>query len=246
MIKVLAIGAHNDEIMADMGGTAYLLHKAGCDQVFLNLACQWNDDNLSAEEKLYYERQEKRSAEILGGRFEVLGNRNDLLFLESKQIIDDTARFIIDYDPDIIFIHWPRDNHVEHREAAQVSYKALAVASVRGAKFKEVYAYDTGINQSMDYFSPDFFVRVNECSDAVRESLMQYDQNFAQGAKLFANYQLKRTYRGRTVSDEALCESFKFIKFPDGNDDILLKQLLGKNFYWHGKGRYPAFAEYFF
>ena len=29
-MKVLSIGAHNDEIMADMGGTAYLLHKQGC------------------------------------------------------------------------------------------------------------------------------------------------------------------------------------------------------------------------
>ncbi len=246
MIKVLSIGAHNDEIMADMGGTAYLLHKAGCDQVFLNLACQWNDDNLSDEEKACYIRQEKRSAEILGGRFEVLGNRDDLLFLESKQIIDETARFIIDYDPNIIFIHWPRDNHIEHREAAQVSYKALAVASVRGAKFSEVYAFDTGINQSMDYFSPDFYVKVNGCMDAVKESLMQYDQNFAQGDKLYANYELKRIYRGRRMSEDAMLEAFKFIKFPNGNDDILLKQLLGDEFYWRGNGRYPTFAEYFF
>ncbi len=246
MIKVLSIGAHNDEIMADMGGTAYLLHKAGCDQVFLNLACQWNDDNLSDAEKEYYIAQEHRSAELLGGRFVTLGNRDDLLFLESKQIIDETAAFIIDYDPDIIFIHWPRDNHIEHREAAQVSYKALAVASVRGAKFKEVYAYDTGINQSMDYFSPDFFIKVNECVEVVKESLMQYDQNFAQGEKLAAAYELKHTYRGYCVEAGAVCEAFKFIKFPNGNDDILLKQLVSDKFYWRGKGRYPAFAEYFF
>ncbi len=246
LIKVLSIGAHNDEIMADMGGTAHLLHQAGCDQVFLNLACQWNDDNLSEEEKADYIRQEKRSAEILGGKFVTLGNRSDLLFLESKQIIDETARYIIDYDPDIIFIHWPRDNHIEHRETAQVSYKALAVASVRGAKFKEVYAYDTGINQSMDYFAPDFYIKVNESLDAVKESLMQYDQNFAPGARLVANYELKHYYRGRPLGQDVIAEAFKFIKFPNGSDDILLKKLLGDHFCWRGNGRYPAFAEYFF
>ena len=46
-MKVLSIGAHNDEIMADMGGTAYLLHKQGCEQLFLNVACQWNDDTIT-------------------------------------------------------------------------------------------------------------------------------------------------------------------------------------------------------
>ncbi len=246
MVKVLSIGAHNDEIMADMGGTAHLLHKAGCDQVFLNLACQWNDDNLPDEEKAEYMRQEQKSAEILGGRFVTLGNRSDLLFLESKQIIEDTARFIVDYDPDIVFIHWPRDNHIEHREVAQVSYKALAAACVRKAKFREVYAFDTGINQSTDYFVPDFYIKVNECLDTVKESLLQYNQNNAKGPRLANNYELKHTYRGRTVGLDALCEAFKFIKFPNGSDDILLKQLLGEHFIWHGNGMYPSFAEYFF
>ena len=246
MVKVLSIGAHNDEIMADMGGTAYLLHKAGCDQIFRNLACQWNSYSLSDEEKAEYMRQEEKSAEILGGKFITLGNRNDLLFLESKQIIEETAKFIVDYNPNIVFIHWPRDNHLEHRETAQVSYKALAVAAVRGAKFKEVYAFDTGINQSTDYFSPDFYVRVDECVDTVKESLSQYNQNSAQGPWLCQSYELKRTYRGRSIAGGAKAEAFKFIKFPNGSDDILLKQLLGNKFLWHGNGMYPSFAEYFF
>ncbi len=246
MIKVLSIGAHNDEIMADMGGTAYLLHKAGCDQVFLNLACQWNDDDLSDEEKAEYIRQEHKSAEILGARFATLGNRDDLLFLESKKIIEEVAAFILDYEPDIVFIHQPRDNHIEHREVAQVSYKALSAAAVRGAKFKEVYAFDTGLNQSTDYFVPDFYVKVNECLDTVQDSLRQYKQNHANGNRLAQNYELKRIYRGRCIGMDTLCEAFKFIKFPNGSDDILLKQLLGNNFHWHGNGMYPSFAEYYF
>ncbi len=245
MIKVLSVGAHNDEIMADMGGTAHLLRQKGCDLVFLNLACQWNSDTLTDEEKAAYRRQEIASAEALGARFVSLGNREDLLFLESKTIIEQTAAFILEYDPDIIFIHWPRDNHIEHRETAQVSYKALAVAAVRKAKFREVYAFDTGINQSMDYFVPDFFVNISSCQEVIKASLMHYDQNNAKGPWLCQSNEIKHTYRGRQAGFPS-AEAFKIIKFPNGNDDFLLKELLGEHFRWHGNGMYPSFCEYYF
>ncbi len=246
MIKIMSIGAHNDEIMADMGGTSWLLHEAGCEHLILNLACQWNSDCLTDEEKAEYRRQEEKSAEILGAEFKVIGNREDYCFLESKEAIEATINEILAYNPDIIFIHWPKDNHLEHREVAKVSYKALCVAAVRGAKFCEVYAFDTGINQSMDYFSPDFYVKINDAMPKVKESLMQYNQNSAKGPWLCAAKELKTTYRGRTFAANTNAEAFKFIKFPNKSDDILLKQLLGENFRWKSSAMYPAFGEYYF
>ncbi len=244
-IKVLCIGAHNDEIMADMGGTAYALHQKGCETLFLNLACQWNDDNLSKEEKKKYEEQEFAAAEILGGRFMSIGNRDELLFLESKEIINETARIIIDYNPSIIFIHPPKDNHVEHRECARVAFKAICVAHVRGAAIKEVYSFDTGVMQSMDYFKPDFFVNVSDTMEIVKESLRQFNQNHAYGAHLAQSYEFKRAYRGR-CGGLRNAEAFKIVKFPNGNEDFLLKTLLGDKFRWYGNGMYPAFGEEYF
>ncbi len=245
MTKVLMIGAHNDEIMADMGGTALKLCRAGCETLFLNLACQWNDDTLPDSEKEKYRAQEDAAAKILGGRFLAIGNREDMLFLASKEIIEETARIILDYAPDIIFIHPPRDNHIEHREAAQVSYKAIAVAHVRGARIKEVYSFDTGVMQSMDFFRPDFFVAVSDTMETVKESLMQFKQNHANGANLVRSYEHKRAYRGRCAGIPH-AEAFKFVKYPNGSDDILLKQLLGGDFRWYGNGMYPAAAEEYF
>ncbi len=244
MTKILSIGAHNDEIMCNMGGVAHYLHQKGCDHLFLNLACQWNDE-LPESEKERYRMQENAAAEVLGGRFMSIGNREDLLFLASKEIIDETTRIILDYAPDIIFLHWPRDNHVEHRECAQVAYKALCAAHVRGARFKEVYAFEGSTTQTMDYFSPDFFVDVTEAIPKIKESLAHFDQNFANGDHLnYANLQ-QRLIRGVAAKCQ-YAEAFKFVKFPDGSDDILLKQLLGDKFRWKGNGHYPAFAEAFF
>ncbi len=243
--KILCIGAHNDEIMADMGGVAYMLYKKGCELLYLNLACQYNDENLSEEEKERYRRQEFASAEILGGRFMAIGNRDDLIFLESKEAIEATARVIIDFQPDIVFIHPPKDNHVEHRETAKTSYKALCVAWVRGARFKEVYSFQTGVMQSSEYFRPDFYVDVTDSVDKVKESLMQFDQNHASGPYLAESYEMKRAFGGRHTG-VPFAEEFKIVKFPTGSDDILLKKLLGDKFIWYGNGMYPAFGEEYF
>ncbi len=244
-VKVLCIGAHNDEIMADMGGTAYDLYKKGCEMLYLNLACQYNDDRLSGEEKGRYQAQEFASAKVLGAKFIAIGNRDDLIFLSSKEIIEQTAKVILDFKPDIIFIHPKKDNHAEHREVADVSFKAMCVAWVRGARFKEVYSFDTGIMQSNDYFKPHFFVNVNEHMAVVKESLMQFDQNHASGPHLVVSYEKKRAYRGRCAGiDNA--EAFRIVKFPTGGEDILLKKLLGDKFLWYGNGMYPAFSDEYF
>ncbi len=245
MAKVLCIGAHNDEIMWDMGGTALALHEKGCETLFLNLACQWNDDSMSEQEKNRYRAQEFASAEILGGKFMAIGNREDLLFLESKQIIEETARVILDFMPDIVFIHPPRDNHTEHRETAKVSFKALCVANVRGSHVKEIYAFDTGFKQA-DYFKPHFCVDVTDGMETVKKSLMQFDQNSAQGPSLCHSYEHMRNYRGRCIGGVKYAEAFRIVKFPNRSDDILLKQLLGDQFLWYGNGMYPSLGEEYF
>ncbi len=245
MTRVLCLGAHNDEIMADIGGTVALLVDAGCKVRALGLACQWNDDTLDDATKDEYRRQEFAAAKELGCEFKVVGNRDDMVFLESKAIIEELVREILDFMPDIVFIHPPRDNHIEHRESAHASLKALEVAHVRGAKIREVYAFDTGICQSLDYFRPDFGIDITDKFDRVKASILHFNQNHANGRNMIKNNEIRKRYRGREFGLE-LAEVYKIVKFPNGSDDFLLKQLLGKRFRWYGNAMYPAFGEYYF
>ncbi|MBE6599714.1 MAG: hypothetical protein E7640_00695 [Ruminococcaceae bacterium] len=245
--KVLCIGAHNDEIMADMGGTVHELHKSGCEILILNLACKYLDINntLSEEDKQRYQKEEISAARILGADLKSENDRESLLFLESAKAIEYTARVIMDFAPDIVFIHLPRDNHFEHREVAKTSYKALCVAASCGTNFSEVYAFQTGIRQSAQYCRPDFFVDVTDDLDTVKESLLQFKQKYAPGEALAKTYELQRQYEG-LIAKVPYAEEFKIVKFPNGSDDILLKKLLGKKFIWYGHGSYPAFGENYF
>ncbi len=244
MTKVLCIGAHNDEIMADMGGTVALLKQKDCELNIIALAALWNDDNLPDADKAEYRRQEQQSAEILGATFKSIGYREGLLFTETNEMIVKLTDEILEFDPDIIFIHWPKDNHAEHRESASVSYKALSVAKVRGAGFREVYAYNAGSNQTVD-FHPDFAVNVTSVMPTVYESLMCFNQNCANGAGLCKEVECIKKFYG-TMFGFPMCDTFKIVKFPFKNDDFILKQLLSDNFRWWGSGMYSAYGEYYF
>jgi len=151
-------------------------------------------------------------------------------------------RVILDFRPDIVLIHWPKDNHVEHRMAAKTAYEALCIAYVHGARVQEIYAFEGCFKQTCDYFRPDFIVNIEESLPALRESLVCFDQNTANGQAWYAEKLLQAGARGRPVKIP-YGEGYKIIKYPNGSNDFLLRQLLGDRFLWNGSGMYPAHGE---
>ena len=74
---------------------------------------------------------------------------------------------------------------------------------------------------------------------------MCFDQNTAQGSGLVHYKEALARYRGSQVCIN-IGEAYKIIKYPNGNDDFILKQVLNDYFHLYGNGMYPAGAEYFF
>ena len=244
-IRALHIGAHNDECEYNSGGVAYLLHKAGCEQIFLNIACLWHKKNIDEQTKAWYQKQENEAAEHLGAKKVIIGDRDRQIFNPSIELTEEVEQIILDFKPDIVFIHWPKDKHIEHRMVSKLSYEALCIAWVHGARFKEVYAFEGCFKQTCDYFHPDFIVDVEEALPALHDSLVCFDQNTANGAAWYDEKVLQCGARGRPLKIK-YGEGYKIIKYPNGSDDFLLKKLLGDKFLWNGSGMYPAQAELFF
>ena len=195
-IKIMSIGAHNDECEYCTGGLSWILHKAGCDILYVNPACLWHKPDIDEETKALYSAQEQAAAKVLGAKKLVIGDRDGQIMSPSTELIVELEKIILDYDPDIILIHWPLDNHVEHRMVAKLSYEALSIAYVHGAHFKEVYAYESGLNQTTDYFHPDFIVDIEESMDAIKESCFCFDQNTASGFGLYDEKYKQAAMRG--------------------------------------------------
>lgn len=244
-MKALFIGAHNDDCEFNAGGTAALLSKLGCEIMFVNIASIWHGENISEETRKEWEIQEIESAKILGAEKIQTADRYSGLYMENDAEVKKLARFIVDYSPDVCFVHWPNDNHIEHREVAKVSEKALCLAHVWGSKVQEVYAFEAGADQTSDYFKPDFFIEIDEVMDTLHKSLMCYKQNTADGSGLCHYKDMLAKFRGSQCLKN-YAEGFKIVKYPNGNNDFIIRDLLKDYFHWSGNGMYPAGGyEYF-
>lgn len=241
-IRALHIGAHNDECEYNSGGVAALLHKAGCEQIFLNIACMWHKKDIDEATKVLYQKQENDAAECLGAKKLIIGDRDGQIFSPSTAMTEEVESIILDFKPDLVFIHWPKDTHVEHRMVAKLSYEALCIAHVHGARIKEIYAFEGCFKQTCDFFHPDFVVDIEEAMPALKDSLLCFDQNTANGLGWYEEKVLQAGARGRPVKIK-YGEGYKIIKYPDGSDDFLLKKLLGNKFLWNGNGRYCAHGD---
>ncbi len=144
-----------------------------------------------------------------------------------------------DIKPDIAFIHWPKDNHPDHVEASRASFKALCCCSKC-----EIHAFEAGPNQTMSYFSPDFFIRIDNCMDKLRESFMEFHQVSASGFDLCADKEAGAAFRGY-MSGFKYAEAYKILRFPSAYNELLLPKLLEQDYNWAGRGAYAWGHQYF-
>ena len=102
----------------------------------------------------------------------------------------------------------------------------------------------TGIDTLIPYahnartHSPEQLMRL-------RESLRAYHQAHAQGDGLCREKEVSAAFRGH-VCGAKYAEALKIVKFPDGGQDFLLRQLLGERFRWWGNAQYPAYGYLYF
>lgn len=145
--RVLAIGAHPDDVEIGCGGTLLKHRDAGDDLCILTLSngrCGGNEDVRFFEAKA--------ASQILGARL-VVANLEDTKISEGVETIQVISDVIRDFDPTIIYTHSIHDNHQDHRN----TYRATVV-SARGVP--ELHSYQSP-SATID-FMPSRFVDVGE------------------------------------------------------------------------------------
>ncbi len=167
-MKVLAIGAHPDDIELLCAGTLALYRKRG-DEVTICHACNGNKGSLeySSEEIARIRRKEAiASAEVISAK-SIWGGFADgevVVSLRSRiQVID----IIRQSDPDLIITHSPRDYHSDHINISKLVFEATYLACIKlwetnypsTSKIPVLYYMDTlaGVN-----FIPNEYVDVSE------------------------------------------------------------------------------------
>jgi LmbE family N-acetylglucosaminyl deacetylase len=145
-MRILAIGAHPDDIEFGCGGTLIKYARQG-HEVFLLVMTEGSAGGDSA---IRHQEQEE-SARILRARNLFWGDYPDTAIPLDRALIQRVEQVIREVQPDFIFVHYYDDTHQDHRH--------LATSTITATRYtRNVLFYEGPTSQN---FSPSVFVDVD-------------------------------------------------------------------------------------
>ncbi|MBN2280599.1 MAG: PIG-L family deacetylase [Candidatus Marinimicrobia bacterium] len=145
--KILAIGAHPDDIEIGCGGTLAKLADQGYNVSFFVVTdgSAGGDFNTRRQEQL-------KAVQLVKKAHLYWGEYKDTEILINKEMILKFETIIHLVEPDLIFVNYPDDTHQDHRHLAQITISATRY-------IKNVLFYETPTSQN---FQPDVYVDIGD------------------------------------------------------------------------------------
>lgn len=184
-MKILAVGAHPDDIEFGCGGTLLKYAQAGHETCLLILT----DGSFGGDPSTRIQEQ-KRSAKLLGVKEVFWGGFRDTELQDNRELISKIEETIKEVGPAMVLVNDPHDVHQDHR--------ALANAGISASRYVgEVLFYEvpTTVN-----FNPDIFVDIQEVLIKKLELLKihasQVDRTKVPNLTILESAQACATFRG--------------------------------------------------
>ncbi len=121
-MKILMIGAHQDDNEFRCGGLAHKYVKMGYEVRFLCL-CNGSGGHhiMSPEETVARRAKESQAvAKLLGITYDVWSDQDDCELEVTLETRKRMTRYIRNFNPDLIITHRPNDYHADHRAVGQL------------------------------------------------------------------------------------------------------------------------------
>ena len=164
-MKVLAIGAHPDDLEIGCGGTL-IRHSGSGDEVYLLVV---TDGSMGGKPDTRG-REQRDAAKILGAKETFFGGYADTRFECDRDPIMKLEQHIDAVQPDVVYTHWSDDTHQDHRHIAQAVVPAAR--SVPNLLFFE--------SLSSRQFHPTVFVDIG---DVINQKLASLEAHASQMQK---------------------------------------------------------------
>jgi len=159
-MKILAIGAHPDDIEVGCSGTLAKYVQAGHD-IYLLVMTEGHMGGKRAVRK----KEQMKSARILKPRALLWGGCEDTsLSLRMNKMVQDIEAVLKKVKPDFIFVQYEDDTHQDHRSLAKATISATRY--VRNVLFFE--------GPTTQNFSPTVFVDIKETIDTKFATLLAH------------------------------------------------------------------------
>jgi LmbE family N-acetylglucosaminyl deacetylase len=156
-MRILAVGAHPDDIELGCGATLALFKRKGHEVYLLVLTKGEASGDPKAREK-----ECEQSARTIGADKLFFGNLKDTKITDGVDTIMEIERFVNQINPDIIFAHSFKDGHQDHRNVGMASLSAARNS-------KKILLYESPA--ALRDFCPQLFVDVSSTFDVKLEAL---------------------------------------------------------------------------
>ena len=121
-MKVLMIGAHQDDNEFRCGGIAYKLVQKGHEVRFLSMCngCGGHHIMTPAETTATRAKESAAVAKLLGVTYDVWDDQQDCALVADLETRRRLIRYIRKFSPDVIIAHRTNDYHADHRASGQL------------------------------------------------------------------------------------------------------------------------------
>lgn len=202
-MRILAVGAHPDDIELGCAGTILKYVRAG-HEVFLFIL---TDGRMAGDPDLRRKEQEE-AGRRLGVKKIFWGGCSDTKLSVDKEIISMIENVIKEVTPDEVYVNYWDDSHQDHRALAQCIISATRY--IKRVLFYEDY---TSLN-----FEPDFFVDIKDVLEEKINVLKAHhsqvsreypsELNMLESVQAIANF---RGFQGKVKYAEGF-KAFRYLK----------------------------------
>ncbi len=176
-MRILAVGAHPDDVEGLCGGTLAKRAERG-DHVAIAVATngEVGSNTLPKDEIAAIRRQESAAAAAVIGAESIWMDYPDEFLFSTRKSRLDFLNMVRRVRPDVILTHSPTDYHPDHRTTSQILWDIRVMTTVPNIETEaapcevipEIYYFDTlaGID-----FTPEFFVDITASFEKKKQML---------------------------------------------------------------------------
>lgn len=155
-MRILALGAHPDDIEVGCGGTLIKYAENG-HRIFLMVMTEGGQGGLPEVRK----REQDQAAKVLRAEQVFWGGYKDTEVPLGRDLIQTVEEIVKKIEPHFIFVHYHDDTHQDHRH--------LAMSTITATRYtKNVLFYEGPTTQN---FAPTVFVDIEQALDRKIQSL---------------------------------------------------------------------------
>ena len=191
-LKILAIGAHGDDIELACGGSLAKAVNQGHDVIMVVVTGSDSNDhkNVSIRDNGDAEKEAKAAAKILGVSKLIILGYEDTLVPYSADLIAKLDDIMVEHRPDIIFTHFVFDTHQDHIRTAHST-----ISAARRQKTILLYEPINPSGQGYIAFRPQVYVDISKTIDqkinsvkAHRSQYTKYTDKWIEGVTARAKF----------------------------------------------------------